>query len=81
MASRAPVTLTSVHPVQVGGGDVEQPGPPGDAGVRDQPVDPAVPFGQILGERGPAGLVGDVQLPVLDAGQLLGRPSAQVQRR
>src|SRR6185437_12947715 len=67
-----------MHVTQVGGRDVEQPGPPGYAGVGDQPVDPAEPSGQVLSQNSPAAFVGDVQLAVLGRGEILGRLSTQV---
>ena len=47
---------------------MRQPLAGGDAGVVDQRVDPAVLRPQPLGERGPAGLVGDVEGPLGHAG-------------
>jgi hypothetical protein len=65
-------------PGEVGGIEVVEAGPPGDAGVGDQTVDPAVLAPEVVGQRRPAGGVGDVELPVSRRSQVLGRRGLQV---
>ena len=65
---------------QVGGVQVADAGPPGDARVGDQAVDGTVARGDLVGQCDPARSVGDVQAAVGHAVQRFGRLVGDVHR-